>query len=161
MRFLPGSLLSAIVVLSLVFGLGLMAQLDRKKSSYPNDPQSLITPPPLEDLGKDYKVRLVYFVPTDREVKPGYQDKCEVLMQVVADVYRREMKANRHETRGLDFEFAEDGRLRVHLVKAKHPSTFYTGEPFDVDLERLGRSRRAEHACSALASISGRWHPAL
>ena len=133
MRFLPGSLLSAIVVLSLVLGLGLMAQLDRKKSSYPNDPQSLITPPPLEDLGKDYKVRLVYFVPTDREVKPGYRDKCEVLMQVVADVYRREMKANRHETRGLDFEFAEDGRLRVHLVKAEHPSTFYTGEPFDVD----------------------------
>ena len=32
MRFLPGSLLSAIVVLSLVFGLGLMAQLDRKKA---------------------------------------------------------------------------------------------------------------------------------
>ena len=66
MRFLPGSLLSAIVALFLVLGLGLMAQLDRKKDSYPNDSQALMTPPPLEDLGKDYKVRLVYFVPTDR-----------------------------------------------------------------------------------------------
>ncbi|MBQ96515.1 MAG: hypothetical protein CMP30_00785 [Roseibacillus sp.] len=133
MRFLPGSLLSAIVVLSLVLGLGLMAQLGHKKGSDPTKPQTLMTPPPLEDLGKDYKVRLVYFVPTDREAKPGYREKCEVLMRVVADVYQREMKANHHQTRGLDFEFAEDGRLQVHLVKAKHPSTFYTGEPFDVD----------------------------
>ena len=133
MRFLPGSLLSAFVVLTLVFGLGVTAQLGRKKELDITNNQNLITPPPLEDLGKEYKVRLVYFVPTDREVKPGYREKCEVLMRVVADVYRREMRANRHQTRGLDFEFAEDGRLNVHLVKAKHPSAFYTGEPFDVD----------------------------
>ena len=133
MRFLPGSLLSAIVVLSLVLGLGLMAQRDRKKAPDPDKTQGLVIPPPLKDLGKDYKVRLVYFVPTDREVKPGYREKCEVLMRVVADVYRREMRANRHRTRGLDFEFAEDGRLKVHLVRAKQPSAFYTGEPFDID----------------------------
>ena len=133
MRFLPGSLLSAFVVLTLVFGLGVTAQLGRKKELDITNNQNLITPPPLEDLGKEYKVRLVYFVPTDREVKPGYREKCEVLMRVVADVYRREMRANHHQTRGLDFEFAEDGRLNVHLVKAKHPSAFYTGEPFDVD----------------------------
>ena len=133
MRFLPGSLLSAFVVLTLVFGLGVTAQLGRKKELDTTNNQNFMTPPPLEDLGKEYKVRLVYFVPTDREVKPGYREKCEVLMRVVADVYRREMRANRHQTRGLDFEFAEDGRLNVHLVKAKHPSAFYTGEPFDVD----------------------------
>ncbi len=133
MRFLPGSLLSAFVVLTLVFGLGVTAQLGRKKELDATNNQNFMTPPPLEDLGKEYKVRLVYFVPTDREVKPGYREKCEVLMRVVADVYRREMRANRHQTRGLDFEFAEDGRLNVHLVKAKHPSAFYTGEPFDVD----------------------------
>lgn len=129
----PPALLTAVTVLSLTLGLGLMAQRDSNKAPDTIDYHSLILPPPLRDLGKDYKVRLVYFVPTDREVKQGYREKCEVLMRVVADVYRREMKANRHRTRGLDFEFAEDGRLQVHLVKAKHPSTFYTGEPFDVD----------------------------
>ena len=133
MRFLPGSQLSAFVVLSLVFGLGVTAQIGRKKELDTTNAQDLMTPPPLEDLGKKYKVRLVYFVPIDREVKPGYREKCEVLMRVVADVYRREMRANGHQTRGLDFEFAKDGRLHVHLVKAKHPSAFYTGEPFDVD----------------------------
>ena len=129
----PPALLTAVTVLSLTLGLGLMAQRDSNKAPDAINYQSMILPPPLRDLGKDYKVRLVYFVPTDREVKQGYREKCEVLMRVVADVYRREMKANRHRTRGLDFEFAEDGRLQVHLVKAKHPSTFYTGEPFDVD----------------------------
>ena len=33
-------------------------------------------------------------------------------MRVVADVYRREMKANGQKTRGLDFEFDDDGKLK-------------------------------------------------
>ena len=102
-----------------------------------------IIPPPLEDLGKAYKVRLVYFVPTDKEVKPNYRQKAEVLMRVVADIYRREMKANGQKTRGLDFEFDEDGKLIVHLVKGTHPSVFYTGEPFNVD--RLLNSQQQEN----------------
>ena len=63
----------------------------------------------------------------------NYQEKTEVLMRVVSDVYQREMKAHRIKTRGLDFEFGEDGKLKVHLVKAKKAASFYTGEPFDVD----------------------------
>ena len=135
MRLPTGSFLSAITVLFLVLGLGLglMAQRDSGKTSVSGEQRSLVIPPPLKDLHKDYKVRLVYFVPTDREVKPGYREKCEVLMRVVADVYRREMKAHRYKTGGLDFEFSEDGRLKVHLVRAKHPSVFYTGDPFNVD----------------------------
>ena len=54
-------------------------------------------------------------------------------MRVVADVFRREMKANNQDTRGLDFELDEAGRLKVHLVKAKNPAVFYTGKPFNVD----------------------------
>ena len=101
-----------------------------------------IIPPPLKDLGKAYKVRLVYFVPTDKEVKPNYREKADVLMRVVADVYRREMKANGQKTRGLDFEFDDDGKLKVHLVKGAHPSVFYTGQPFDVD--RLLQTQQQE-----------------
>lgn len=144
MKPAPGSLLSAVVVLSLVLGFSLMAQRDGGKSPAPAGQAAgnVIVPPPLEDLGKDYKVRLVYFVPSDRKVKPGYREKCAVLMRVVSDIFRREMKANGHKTRGLDFEFAPDGRLKVHLVNARQPSAFYTGEPFDVD--RLLNSQQQE-----------------
>ena len=113
-----------------------------KRSTTNRSSGNLIIPPPLEDLGKAYKVRLVYFVPSDRQVKPNFQEKAAVLMRVVADIYRREMKANKQRTRGLDFEFEEDGRLKVHLVKGTHPSVFYTGQPFDV--QRLLNSQQQE-----------------
>ena len=64
---------------------------------------SLIIPEPLKELGKKYKMRIVYFVPSDKKVKKDYQKKAEVLMRVVADVYKREIKANGFKTRGLDF----------------------------------------------------------
>jgi hypothetical protein len=92
-----------------------------------------IIPPPLEDLKRDYKVRLVYFVPSDREVKKNYRDKIDVLMRVVADIYRRDLKANGHKSRGLDFEFDQNGKLVVHLIKGKHNSIHYTGKPYKID----------------------------
>ena len=94
---------------------------------------SLIIPEPLKDLGKKYKIRVVYFVPSDKKVKKDYQKKAEVLMRVVADVYRREIKANGFKTRGLDFEFNQKSELVVHLVKAKEKSSHYTGSPFNID----------------------------
>ena len=128
-------LFSAMAVL---LGCGLLlshpqqAQAERGSSSRGISSKYII-PPPLKDLGKDCKVRLVYFVPSDREVRPNFEAKADVLMRVVADVYRRELKANGIKTRGLDFEFNEDGTVKIHLVKGRHPSIAYTGEPFNVD----------------------------
>tara|TARA_B110000116_G_C16774019_1_gene554799 strand:- start:429 stop:1616 length:1188 start_codon:yes stop_codon:yes gene_type:complete len=107
--------------------------VDKNEAAKKETTRDLIVPAVLKDLGKDYKVRIVYFVPSDRKVKPNYQEKTEVLMRVVSDVYEREMKAHGIKTRGLDFEFGEDEKLKVHLVKAKKAASFYTGEPFDVD----------------------------
>ncbi len=133
MKVAPCSLLAAVSVLLIALGISLMAQRDTGNTQQPANAQGtpgaepeLMIPPPLKDLGKDHKVRLVYFVPNDREVKANYREKSEVLMRVVADIYRREMQANKHKTRGLDFEFEEDGRLKVHLIKAKHPAVFYS-----------------------------------
>ncbi len=108
----------------------------------------MIIPPPLEDLGRDYKIRLVYFVPSDCEVKENYRQKIEVLMRVVADIYRREMKSNGLNSRGLDFEFEEEGesdeqgKLKVFLVKGREPAVFYRGEP--VDTRRMRNTQTQE-----------------
>jgi hypothetical protein len=107
--------------------------VDKNEAAKKETTRDLIVPAILKDLGEDYKVRIVYFVPSDRKVKPNYQAKTEVLMRVVSDVYKREMKAHGQKTRGLDFEFGEGGKLKVHLVKARKVASFYTGEPFDVD----------------------------
>ena len=134
--------------LIIIIGFGLLTALPTgtmasEQSVSKGDASSdVIIPPPLKDLGRNYKVRLIYFVPADCEVKPKYRKKTEVLMRVVADIYRRELKANKHQTRGLDFEFDKDGRLKVHLVKGKHPAVFYRGNPPSVD--RLFRSQQQE-----------------
>ena len=158
-------LLWPLVGLSLLLGVNgslHAAEPSNPASDVPSNPSNPIIPPPLEDLERDYKVRLIYFVPTDREVKPDYQKKAEVLMRVVADIYRREMKANGQKTRGLDFEFDEEGRLKVHLVKGKNPAVFYTGEPFSVDrmfnshlseLSQVGAAR--PHRASLIFSEAG------
>ena len=76
-------------------------------------------------------------------------------MRVVADVYKREIKANGFKTRGLDFEFNQKSELVVHLVKAKEKSSHYTGSPFNIDhflnshqqeiWEKTGFSRIDQH----------------
>jgi len=105
----------------------------KKKKRRSSRNSKYIIPPPLEDLGRDYKVRLIYFVPKDKEVKDKYREKIEVLMQVVADIYRRDLKKHGHKTRGLDFEFDDDDQVKVHLINGERPSVFYTGEPFSVN----------------------------
>jgi hypothetical protein len=54
-------------------------------------------------------------------------------MRVVSDVYKREIKANGFHTKGLDFEFDQNGQMIVHLVNAENKSSFYTGSPFNID----------------------------
>jgi len=107
-----------------------------------SDSPSYLIPPKLENLGRDYKVRLIYFVPNDREVKKNYREKLEVLMRVVADIYRRDLQSKGYQSRGLDFEFEEDGRLKVYLIQGRQPAVFYSGKPASVD--RLFRTQHAE-----------------
>ena len=102
----------------------------------------VMIPPALKDLGKDYKLRIVYFVPSDKQIKRSYKKKSEVLMRVVSDVYTKELKANGFDTDGLDFEFDDKGALLVHLVKGKRKSKFYMGDP--VDLDHLLNSQQQE-----------------
>ncbi len=87
------------------------------------------TPEPLRDLGRDAKVRLVYFVPADREPTRAWPDKIRVLATFVADVYGRSLQRHGHRTRGLDFEFDPAGRPAVHLLRGKRPAAFYNGDP--------------------------------
>lgn len=117
-------------------------QLPARADTEPAKAQQYIIPPALKDLGRNYKVRLVYFVPTDKEIKPQYREKIEVLMRVVADVYRRDLTNKGHNTRGLDFEFDNKGQLKVHLLRGKHPAKHYTGDPPTSD--RLFQSTSAE-----------------
>ena len=135
--------LVTVALLSLSPGAAQAAGKDAETTSVKNiDESQLIIPPPLEDLGRDYKIRLIYFVPSDSKVKANYRKKADVLMRVVADIYRREMKSNGLNSRGLDFELDENGKMDIKLVKGARPGVFYRGEP--VDTAHMRYSQRQE-----------------
>ena len=85
-------------------------------------------PAPLRDLGKTHKVRLVYFIPSDREPTKHYRQKIITVMTILADVYRQSLQRQGYETEGLDFHF-EDGKPKVHLLRGRFSSAYYSGRP--------------------------------
>lgn len=85
-------------------------------------------PPPLADLGKKNKIRVVYFVASDREPAKDYQAKTEVLLAFVRDVYRRDLQAKGIKSEGPDF-FFEDGHLKIDLLKSEKPASHFNFEP--------------------------------
>ncbi|MFN3153201.1 hypothetical protein [Bremerella sp.] len=77
----------------------------------------------------DHKVRLIYFVPTDREPKPGYREKINTLMHFVNETYKYEFGRRGLPDRGLVFQTDDEGTPIVHLVRGEHPAKFYNGAP--------------------------------
>lgn len=85
-------------------------------------------PKPLRDLGKEYKVRLVYFIPSNRETTKHYRQKITTVMTILADVYRQSLQGQGYETAGLDFYF-EGGKPKVHLLQGRFSASYYSGWP--------------------------------
>ena len=76
----------------------------------------------------DYKVRLAYFVPSDRKPVPRYEEKIRVVMQFVAELYRVDLQAKGYKISGLSFE-SKGNRPVVHLVRGTKAAGYYNGAP--------------------------------
>ncbi len=83
----------------------------------------------LRDLGRGRKVRLVYFVPADRKPTRAWRGKIQTVMTFVNDLFRSSLRGGGFADGGLDFEFARDGHLTVHLVRGRHAAAHYNGAP--------------------------------
>ncbi|HEX3314657.1 MAG TPA: hypothetical protein VHR72_07175, partial [Gemmataceae bacterium] len=81
----------------------------------------------------DYRIRLIYFVPSDREPTAHYADKIRVVMHFVSELYRQDIAAHGVKSAGLRFE-SENGRPVVHLVRSRRPAAYFSGSPnYDKD----------------------------
>ena len=81
----------------------------------------------------DYRIRLVYFVPSDREPTANYADKIRVVMHFVSELYRQDIAAHGIRSAGLRFQ-SENGRPVVHLVRSRRPAAYFSKSPnFDKD----------------------------
>jgi len=77
---------------------------------------------------RDYRIRLAYFVPTDRTATPDYAQKIRVLMHIVSEVYRQDFEARKIRSKGLRFE-TRDGQPVVHLIHGAQGAAFYNNAP--------------------------------
>ncbi|MBN1844270.1 MAG: hypothetical protein JW810_01215 [Sedimentisphaerales bacterium] len=91
-------------------------------------PSRFLWPLPLRDLGKSHKVRLVYFVPADRQPAAQYRAKIQTVLTFVNDIYCRSLRDQGYVTEGLDFYFSSDG-LEVLLLRGDRPAAYYSGAP--------------------------------
>ncbi|MEO2033106.1 MAG: hypothetical protein ABGZ35_13575 [Planctomycetaceae bacterium] len=72
----------------------------------------------------DYQVRVIYFVPSDREPIEAYEAKLRVVLAYVEELYRTSASLRRHRMDRLPFERDGDD-IRIHLVRADQPAAFF------------------------------------
>lgn len=77
----------------------------------------------------DYRVRLIYFVPTDREPTRNFEAKIRCVMAFVNSLYQYEFKRRGWADRGLLFQLDESKRPIVHLIRGKQEAAYYSGSP--------------------------------
>lgn len=72
----------------------------------------------------DAKLRVVYFVPSDRDPLPAYAERLDRVVNDVNEFYRDGLRRLGVETKGLPLE-RSGGQLVVHLVRGKLPAQQY------------------------------------
>jgi hypothetical protein len=71
-----------------------------------------------------YQVRIVYFVPTDREPATSHAPKIRLIMSLVAELIHDDLRSKGHRHRLLEFE-SRDGETVVHLLRGAKPAAHY------------------------------------
>lgn len=71
------------------------------------------------------KVHIVYWTPSDREPAPRYQERLGAILEDIRDFYAKEMKRLGFGPRTIRIDYADDGMMKVHLVKGSQPYAKY------------------------------------
>ncbi|MEZ6039898.1 MAG: hypothetical protein R3C20_05290 [Planctomycetaceae bacterium] len=77
----------------------------------------------------EYKVRLVYFVPKDREPIPGYEQRIQATMELALELFTNALRAAGAATDGPAFERDANGRLTVRLIRGEKNARDYSELP--------------------------------
>ena len=81
-------------------------------------------PQHIREAPKGYQIRLVYFVPPDREPAPEYAARIRLIVNMVAELLHDDLRSVSFRPKPIEFE-SRDGEMLVHLVRAAQPASFY------------------------------------
>jgi hypothetical protein len=76
----------------------------------------------------DYKIRVVYFVPQDRQPTGNYQLKIDVVLKLITEVMTNDLRSKGFETDGPQVE-RRDGKTVVHLLNSERRARDYNDLP--------------------------------
>jgi hypothetical protein len=71
------------------------------------------------------KLHIVYWTPSDREPAPRYRERLGAILEDIRDFYAKEMKRLGFGPRTIRLDYAEDGKMKVHVVKGRQPYAKY------------------------------------
>jgi hypothetical protein len=74
------------------------------------------------------KVHIVYWTPADREPAPRYRERLGAIMENIRDFYAKEMKRLGFGPMTIRLDYADDGQMKVHVVKGHQPHAKYNVE---------------------------------
>jgi hypothetical protein len=94
-------------------------------------------------VNTDYRIRIAYFVPSDRNPQPNYAQKIRVVMHFVNELYRQSLQPFGLRAAGLPLQ-EDAGEPFVHLIRGSKPAAYYSGAPVYGDGSQH-YSRLAEH----------------
>ncbi len=78
-----------------------------------------------QDTAPEYVVRVVYFVPKDREPDPNMDTKLDTMIKDVRKFYADEMERHGFGKKTFKFESKKNGNVKVHHVKGKYNDADY------------------------------------
>ena len=70
-------------------------------------------------------VHIVYWTPADREPAPRYRERLGAILENIRDFYAREMKRLGFGPLTIRLDYADDGQMKVHVVKGRQPYAKY------------------------------------
>src|SRR5258708_2674499 len=81
-------------------------------------------------------LRVIYFVPTDRDPLPDYAERLDRVMNDVSDYYRDGLRRQGIETIGLPLE-RKEGKLVLHIVRGQLPASEYHYDSGDRTIQEI------------------------
>lgn len=78
-----------------------------------------------QDDSPEYVVRVIYFLPNDRQPQPDIDAKLDTLMKDAQQFYADQMEAHGFDRKTFRFEADENGNTVVHHVNGEFNDAYY------------------------------------
>lgn len=98
-------------------------------------------PPAIRFVPTDDRIRLIYFVPSDREPIEHYAEKIRVVMEVVNDLYQSALRSHGYQFDKLNLELGTDERPVIHLIRSQKTARYFNDAPTFDQVKHFARIR--------------------